>query len=61
MSFWKGKFGLNIPNIAFFGTLLANIRSFEIPATNFTTGSLSFWGEIGNSYWVIKFWPPKRP
>ena len=43
----------------FFGALRANIASFEIHYTNFTTGSLSFLCKIGNSYRFVKFWPKK--
>ena len=43
----------------FFGALRANIRDFEIHDGNFTTGSLSFLGQIGNSYRFVKFWSKK--
>ena len=41
--------------LIFFGALRANIRDFEIHDGNFTTGSLSFLGQIGNSYRFVKF------
>ena len=43
----------------FFGALRANIGSFEIHGSKFTTGSLSFLGQIRNSYRFVKFWPKK--
>ena len=43
----------------FFGALHANIRDFKIHDGNFTTGSLSFLGRIGNSYRFVKFWSIK--
>ena len=43
----------------FFGALRANIGSFEIHDSKFTTGSLSFLGQIRNSYRFVKFWPKK--
>ena len=57
--FLGGKFVQNIPNMDFFGALRANIRDFKIHDGNFTTGSLSFLGQIGNSYRFVKFWSKK--
>ena len=57
--FLGGKFVQNIPNMDFFGALRANIRDFKIHDGNFTTGSLSFLGRIGNSYRFDKFWSKK--
>ena len=45
--------------LIFFGALRANIRDFEIHDGNFTTSSLSFLGQIGNSYRFVKFWSKK--